>query len=90
MNISKEVIEAARDAYESGVDEAIRRGIESTSHYFGLKYVLEAAAPMLMAEAWDEGVEAGGLYQFKVSRFLRGGPDPYPDDPTNPYTEEDQ
>lgn len=61
-----------------------------------LRAALRAALPHLTAqdvphvarEAWDEGMEAGGLYQFKVSRFLRGCPDPYPDNPTNPYAEE--
>ena len=57
MNISKEAIEAARDAYESGVDEATRRGIESTSHYFGIKYALEAAAPLLMAQALRDSAD---------------------------------
>lgn len=58
MNISKEAIEAAENAYPSGEDEARRRGIESTSHYFGMKAALEAAAPLLMAQAWNEGAKA--------------------------------
>ena len=101
MTISKEAIEAAARALrDEGLDDVGNSPhgwrCEFPDLYPGYctcvidiaRAALEAAAPLLMAQAWDEGMEAGELHQFKVSRFLLGFPDPYPDDLANPYREE--
>lgn len=52
MNISSEVMDAALVAFS---DQAALPG---TIHEYNLRAALEAALPIVAAQAWDEGVRA--------------------------------
>ena len=64
MNISKEAIEAAAEA---AINEADKMGVTDVSDA-GVAHIaraaLEAAAPLLMAQAWDEGRAHGATWPY--------------------------
>lgn len=77
MNISKEAIEAAAEA---AINEADTMGVTDVSDS-GIAVIarvaLEAAAPMLMAQAWDEG-ELAGYENAKVEEWPLVAPNENP------------
>lgn len=94
MNISKEAIEAAaRAAYiadnlcwdgaEAAWDDmgGSERSFERAGWEIAARAALEAAAPLLMAQAWDEG-ELAGYENAKVEEWPLVAPN------ENPYRKE--
>ena len=89
MNISKEAIEAAAEAMSGwqfiehepgcGCGEHTELSEPARTHY--AHAALEAAAPMLMAQAWDEG-ELGGYENAKFEEWPPIEPN------KNPYRKE--
>ena len=71
MNIPAEAIEAAHRAWRE------QANLPGTIFEYNLQAALEAAAPHLMAQAWDQG--AGAVWTFMSNQ------DPRRARPTNPY-----
>jgi hypothetical protein len=65
MSISNDAAVAAADAMSHALDE----GLEPHSYIDVAKHVLEAAAPHLMAAAFDEG-EQSGIEQARNNRVI--------------------
>jgi hypothetical protein len=68
--IPDEALEAAHKAWR------IQAGTEGTIFEYNLRAALEAAAPYIAAEAWDEGEQSG---------YVNHAADPYGGEYTNPY-----
>jgi hypothetical protein len=74
VNISDEAVEAAMTALDnSWVTDASREQLVEM-----LKYVLEAAAPHMLAEAWDaaviEGESCGWLHDYATNDLRNRNP----------------
>lgn len=73
MNIIDEAVEAAKVAF----DETNGGLFEDEYAYNVARQVLEAAAPHLMAQAWDEGERSGYANSVALEYGLRQSPNPY-------------
>lgn len=81
MNISDEAVEAAETALRSKVNQ-IRYGEEWDDwRARQARAAIEAAAPFIAAQAWDEGEHAGYMNRSAEERH---GIEPH----TNPYRSE--
>lgn len=89
MNISKEAIEAAAravyglDPWEDGSSVSAppfawaALGADDRRNYYpAARAILEAAAPLLMAQAWDEGRAHGAMWPYGY-RGLATDDNPY-------------
>jgi hypothetical protein len=92
MNISDEAVEAALDAllgvFQQGANGGVYIQGNSDTDWvvdgiadlpLAVRKAVEAAAPHLMAQAWDAGVKAERQWR---TQFAKGGE---PTDPANPY-----
>jgi hypothetical protein len=62
--ISDEAVEAAlRKLFPQRAVSDFNRGVWTPT----IKTILEAAAPYIKAEAWDEGAKAGADYEYRTA-----------------------
>lgn len=77
--IPEAAVEAALDASLTFKNQ---RGMDNAANL--MRHILEAAAPRLMAGAWDEGAAATDDYERKYRVAFDFGDD-LPEPPANPY-----